>query len=189
MPTAAFLAGLWAITRVIRNVPEGVIGELWGEAVFVPAAAVPATDRPASGTPTRRAPTNATATGATATGAAGAAATGATLACRESGVLRFRGADYHAARVSLWRFPAPGRVEVMFEDGRPFHGFETDDPVAEHRCGADLYRVAYAFRETGWTSHWDVDGPQKSYEMITHYRRPGVADGRPLDGWPVFQRP
>ena len=34
------------------------------------------------------------------------------LTCREQGVLRFHGTDYHSGRVSLWRFPGQGRIEV-----------------------------------------------------------------------------
>ena len=93
------------------------------------------------------------------------------LRCRENGVLRFRGADYHAERGALWRFPGEGRVEVRYEDGRPFHDFVDDDPQAVHECGEDLYRVSYAFEGTAWTSIWDVKGPAKDYRMTTSYRR------------------
>ncbi|MEO0819845.1 MAG: DUF6314 family protein [Pseudomonadota bacterium] len=93
------------------------------------------------------------------------------LACRETGVLRFRGHDYHAERGSLWRFPRPGEVEVRYTDGRPFHAFPANDPVAEHLCGQDRYRVSYDFSPEMWTSLWEVQGPQKDYQMSTRYRR------------------
>ncbi|MEM6905760.1 MAG: DUF6314 family protein, partial [Pseudomonadota bacterium] len=115
------------------DVPDGVIGEFWGECDF--------------------------------------AADGAGLTCREAGVLRFKGQDYHADRASLWRFPAPGRVEVQYEDGRPFHDFISDEPVAEHLCGDDRYRVSYDFGTDAWVSVWDVQGPAKDYRMTTTYRR------------------
>ncbi|MBY8975172.1 hypothetical protein KHP62_05095 [Rhodobacteraceae bacterium NNCM2] len=104
-------------------------------------------------------------------GECGFAPDGEGLICRETGVLRFRGADYHAERSSLWRFPAPGKVEVQYDDGRPFHDFVDDEPEARHLCGEDLYRVSYDFGMNEWTSVWDVKGPAKDYRMTTVYRR------------------
>lgn len=131
--TQSFFRGAWNMVRIIENVPEGVIGEFWGEARFVP--------------------------------------DGQGLACRETGVLRFRGADYHASRVSLWRFPGEGRVEVQYDDGRPFHAFLEDAPRAVHDCGDDRYTVSYEFEPGSWVSRWDVRGPAKDYAMTTRYRR------------------
>ncbi|MEM9146712.1 MAG: DUF6314 family protein [Pseudomonadota bacterium] len=95
------------------------------------------------------------------------------LTCREAGVLRFRGGDYHAERVSLWRFGPEGRIEVRYEDGRPFHDFAFDDPQAVHDCGEDRYRVSYEFEPgaRAWSSRWEVVGPNKDYMMTTRYRR------------------
>ncbi len=95
------------------------------------------------------------------------------LTCREEGVLRFRGIDYHSGRVSLWRFPGRGQIDVRYEDGRPFHGFLIDEPQAEHHCGDDHYRVSYEFGPDTWLSLWEVDGPAKDYAMTTRYRRAG----------------
>lgn len=131
--TERYFRGRWQMMRIIENLPEGVIGEFWGEAVFQP--------------------------------------DGQGLTCRENGVLRFRGVDYHAERRSLWRFPDRARVEVQYEDGRPFHDFATDAPVAEHLCGEDHYRVSYQFGDDVWLSRWEVAGPQKDYQMSTRYRR------------------
>ncbi|MEM9063818.1 MAG: DUF6314 family protein [Pseudomonadota bacterium] len=101
------------------------------------------------------------------------------LLCREEGVLRFRGQDLHADRGSLWRFPSPGEVEVRYLDGRPFHSFPLARPTAEHLCGDDIYQVHYTFGSGAWSSVWSVSGPNKSYRMMTDYRR--VAEGsRPL---------
>ncbi|MEM0921840.1 MAG: DUF6314 family protein [Pseudomonadota bacterium] len=133
--TQSFFEGRWQMRRIIENVPEGVIGEFWGEAEFAP--------------------------------------DGAGLNCFEAGVLRFKGHDYHADRRSLWRFPGEGRVEVQYEDGRPFHDFVLEEPEAVHLCGEDRYRVAYDFGEDRWTSVWDVRGPGKDYVMTTQYRRIG----------------
>jgi hypothetical protein len=93
------------------------------------------------------------------------------LTCRETGVLRFRGEDYAASRVSLWRFPGGGRIEVRYEDGRPFHDFDEGRPEARHLCSEDAYRVSYEFAQNGWLSRWEVSGPRKDYVMITRYRR------------------
>lgn len=108
-------------------------------------------------------------------------ADGAGLTCRESGVLRFRGDDFHANRVSLWRFPGGDKIEVQYEDGRPFHDFVPDNPKAEHHCGDDAYRVTYAFQNHAWLSRWEVVGPSKDYVMTSRYRRTG-ADAPPA--WP-----
>lgn len=98
---------------------------------------------------------------------------GTGLTCRESGVLRFRGADYHAERQALWRFPGDAVIEVRYHDGRPFHAFVADDPQAVHDCGEDRYRVSYdfGFGPDSWISRWEVAGPAKDYEMTTRYRR------------------
>lgn len=133
MATQSFFTGRWQMIRIIENVPDGVIGEFWGEADFAP--------------------------------------DGAGLSCRETGVLRFQGADYHAERGSLWRFPAEGRIEVQYDDGRPFHDFVIDEPEAVHLCGEDRYRVTYEFDTDAWTSVWDVQGPRKDYRMTTRYTR------------------
>ncbi|HUF87626.1 MAG TPA: DUF6314 family protein [Thermohalobaculum sp.] len=93
------------------------------------------------------------------------------LVCEESGILRHRSGRYRAGRVTLWRFAGAGRVEVRFADGRPFHAFSAERPETEHRCGADRYRVAYAFDADRWLSRWLVCGPAKDFVMTTRYRR------------------
>jgi hypothetical protein len=139
--TQGWFRGHWQMMRIIENVPEGVIGEFWGECSFSPDGA-----RNSGG-----------------------------LICREQGVLRFRGADYHSGRISLWRFPGQGRIEVLYDDGRPFHDFAAEKPEATHLCGEDRYRVSYQFDPGGaadtWLSQWDVKGPAKDYVMTTRYQR------------------
>lgn len=93
------------------------------------------------------------------------------LECREAGVLRQAGRRFPAGRVTLWRFPGAGHVEVRFADGRPFHSFTADEPAAVHLCGADRYEVAYDFGVATWLSRWAVRGPGKDYVMTTRYRR------------------
>lgn len=140
--TQSYFAGQWQMVRIIENVPEGVIGEVWGEATF---------ERDAMG-----------------------------LICRESGVLRFNGADYHTGRTSLWRFGAGGHIEVQYEDGRPFHDFLMQEPIALAISGDDAFEVSYDFEPTTWTSRWEKMGGRVNYLMTTRYRakRPVPADRR-----------
>ena len=93
------------------------------------------------------------------------------LKCREDGVLRQDGRRFPAGRVTLWRFPGAGRVDVRFADGRPFHGFTANEPAAVHNCGADRYEVVYDFGDDAWLSRWWVRGPGKDYVMTTRHRR------------------
>lgn len=93
------------------------------------------------------------------------------LVCEERGVLRHDGGRYRSGRVTLWRFPGAGRVEVRFADGRPFHAFAADRPEAVHLCGADRYAVAYAFEGDRFLSRWVASGPGKDYVMTTRYSR------------------
>ena len=94
------------------------------------------------------------------------------LIYEESGQMHLPGqAPLQAERRYLWRFDDRG-VEVLFEDGRPFHRF---DPVGQgagtdHPCGADYYRVAYDFTDWPcWRAVWRVTGPRKDYESRTDY--------------------
>ena len=103
------------------------------------------------------------------------------LYCYESGVLRFKGEDYLAERGSLWIFPGGGQIEVRYADGRPFHAFLSDEPIAVHICGEDRYEVSYEFDEHTWISRWEVVGPTKDYMMTTRYRRIGYERKSRLD--------
>ena len=131
--TQSYFAGDWLIVRIIENAPEGVIGELWGEAHFVE--------------------------------------DGDGLACQEFGVMRFQGEDYHMERTSLWRFPEPGRVEVLYADGRPFHHFLTERPIALEFSGDASYEIVYEFEPDTWISRWEMAEAGRSYFMTTRYRR------------------
>ena len=131
--TQDYFRGQWLLVRIIENVPEGIIGEVWGEAQFVN--------------------------------------DGEGLTCREQGVMRFQGADYHTERTSLWRFPEAGRVEVLYEDGRPFHDFLTRDPIALTIEEDARYEIVYDFEPGTWISRWQLLGPGRNYMMTTRYRR------------------
>lgn len=91
----------------------------------------------------------------------------------ESGSLIMGQSRFSAERTYLWRAAGP-RIEVAFDDGRPFHDFdpETGGQATEHLCGQDLYRGGYDFREwTCWSVTWEVSGPRKDYTSITWYVR------------------
>ena len=91
----------------------------------------------------------------------------------EEGHLTFPGAQpLLATRRYLWRPDGPGRIAVLFADGRPFHDFGPDQPEARHWCDPDTYDVTYRFaRWPEWESVWQVAGPRKSYVMTSHYTR------------------
>lgn len=99
----------------------------------------------------------------------------------EEGVLTAPGRPpIQATRRTLWR-AAGGRIEVLFEDGRPFHVFDPGRTSSEvrHDCGADLYRGRYDF--AGWPEWrliWRVTGPRKDWISETlAVPEPGLASG------------
>lgn len=96
--------------------------------------------------------------------------TGTGLHYVEQGTLTLdAGGRFAAERAYLWRFAA-GRVEVAFDDGRPFHSFGVDGAGTDHPCGADHYRVRYDFGGWPlWRARWTVSGPKKSYVSDTTY--------------------
>ena len=130
--TQGYFQGDWQLVRIVENVREGVIGEVWGQAAFT--------------------------------------YDGAGLKCVETGVLRFSGQDYHTGRTSLWRFDGD-RIEVQYEDGRPFHDFLTRDPIALQIDGDARYEIVYDFQPGTWISRWQMLGPGTEYLMTTRYRR------------------
>ncbi len=96
------------------------------------------------------------------------------LAYDEEGALVLEGQGPVAAtRRYLWRPDGAGRVEVLFADGRAFHGFSlADGAKAEHWCDPDHYRVAYDFAAwPEWRAEWRVSGPRKAYRLWSRYRR------------------
>ncbi len=78
-----------------------------------------------------------------------------------------------ATRRYVWTAEA-GRIEVLFDDMRPFHTIplNTVRPETTHLCPPDRYHVAYDFAEfPSWTAIWRVEGPRKSYVMDSRYTR------------------
>ncbi len=105
------------------------------------------------------------------------------LIYREEGELRLgKAAPIRAERSYRWRTGADHRLEVLFEDGRPFHGFSPAKALsAQHFCDPDTYEVTYDFSGwPAWRAVWRVRGPRKDYEMTTDYAPlalgPGMGD-------------
>lgn len=97
------------------------------------------------------------------------------LIYREEGLLTLgAAAPLVATRSYLWRADGAGGIEVLFEDGRPFHGFGPDaGPEASHWCDPDTYHVTYDFAPwPDWSATWSVAGPSKAYRMVARYARP-----------------
>lgn len=196
LATEPYFLGRWQMVRLIESPTGGPLGEFWGEALFEPAEMAPppgaesdAAGRvdsmqgvlAAVGVPAEGAdPDVGAAVASGPEGGAGAAAregqdrfgaAASLLRCSESGVLRYQGHDYAAGRVTFWRFDPGGAIEVIYEDGRPFHRFSPGRPEATHLCGADTYDVDYAFGPDCWWSRWRVVGPNKDYWMTTRFTR------------------
>lgn len=79
-----------------------------------------------------------------------------------------------ASRTYIWQRGADG-IEVLFEDGKPFHVIKgaSGAPDAVHHCDPDLYHVSYDFAgwpET-WRAVWRVQGPRKNYRMVSEFSR------------------
>jgi len=92
----------------------------------------------------------------------------------ETGFLQLGAArTMSAGRRYLWRLGEAGRIEVFFEDGRPFHGFDPEGrPEAAHWCDPDDYRVTYDFADWPlWRATWRVRGPRKDYTMRAEHCR------------------
>jgi hypothetical protein len=92
----------------------------------------------------------------------------------EQGALTLGAAKMMASRVYLWRLDGPTGVQVLFEDGAPFHRFDWGriESTDEHQCGADHYAVRYSFVAETWHAHWRVTGPRKNYASSARYLRP-----------------
>ncbi len=106
----------------------------------------------------------------------------------EEGHLQFGGLHaIKATRRYFWAFPSPERVEVSFEDGKPFHFFLPDAARSEdtHFCDPDTYDATYDFTNWPiWRVEWRVEGPKKDYRMVSVYA-PLAAEPAPQ---PVLDR-
>lgn len=92
----------------------------------------------------------------------------------ECGMMQIAGgAQMRAERRYQWRLSAAG-IDVLFEDGRYFHGVDLGSacPEASHWCDPDSYGVCYDFSEwPAWSCVWHVRGPRKDYSMRSVYAR------------------
>jgi hypothetical protein len=92
---------------------------------------------------------------------------GPKLIHEETGVLETSSGRYNATRRYVWA-EASGRIEVSFDDMRPFHTIPLGEtrPETVHLCDPDRYHVAYDFTVwPRWRTVWTVEGPRKSYVM------------------------
>ncbi|MER5941909.1 DUF6314 family protein [Streptomyces sp. NPDC001928] len=102
---------------------------------------------------------------------------GGGLLHRESGTFVWQSVPRPAER-TLRFLPgsSPGRVDVRFADGRPFHDLDLTSGrhVADHPCSADLYRGEFTVvDEDHWRTLWRVRGPAKDLILTTDYAREG----------------
>lgn len=91
----------------------------------------------------------------------------------EAGALETTEGRFEATRRYVWS-EDQGRLDVHFEDMRPFHSIPlgVDRPETTYLCPPDRYNVAYDF--TGWPdwqSTWTVEGPRKDYVMVNRLQR------------------
>lgn len=92
---------------------------------------------------------------------------GALLRCTEAGMLEQGRQAFPARRETLWR-ATPSAIEVLFDDGRPFHSIEGRRAI--HDCAPDIYVLDYDFDGwPDWSVRWQVTGPRKSYRATTRY--------------------
>ena len=90
----------------------------------------------------------------------------------EEGWLETATGRFRATRRYVWTESA-GRLDVFFDDMRPFHSVALNVacPEAVHLCPPDRYQVAYDFSAWPvWRSTWQVEGPRKDYRMQTVFR-------------------
>ena len=94
----------------------------------------------------------------------------------EEGLLHYGAAPpMLATRSYLWRAAGDG-LEVLFADGRPFHGLGPGRLADRHHCAPDIYDVRYDF--TGWpvwTQEWAVTGPRKDARILSRFAPAGGA--------------
>ncbi|MFE0415588.1 DUF6314 family protein [Streptomyces tendae] len=144
----AYLAGRWRTERSVRDLASGLEGRFEGVTSF---------DRLDDGR-----------LGDGKLGEGG-------LISRESGDFTWRGVTRPAERTLRYEpGSGPGRADVRFADGRPFHGLDltTGHHVADHPCAADLYRGEFTVRGPDrWRTVWRVGGPAKDLLLTTDYLR------------------
>ena len=97
---------------------------------------------------------------------------GSRLVQDESGLLRYGvAAPMRATRRYVWHADDAG-LNVLFEDGRPFHIVPAAGDMALHQCPPDAYRVLYVFDLPGrFTTTWHVTGPRKDATLTSIFTR------------------
>ncbi|WP_282088743.1 DUF6314 family protein [Streptomyces tendae] len=154
----AYLAGRWRTERSVRDLASGLEGRFEGTTSF---------DGLGDAGPDGRAPDG--------RAPDGGALDGGGLISREQGHFTWQGVTRPAERTLRYEpGTGPGRADVRFADGRPFHGLDltTGHHVADHPCAADLYRGEFTVRGPDrWRTVWRVGGPAKDLLLTTDYLR------------------
>jgi hypothetical protein len=91
----------------------------------------------------------------------------------EEGALVLGNQTIKATRRYVWT-ASEGRLDVFFDDMRPFHSvpLHVAAPETVHLCDPDRYQVAYDFGSwPEWRSVWQVEGPRKDYVMTNVFTR------------------
>lgn len=97
----------------------------------------------------------------------------------ETGTLSFNNQiPLKSERRYLWS-PSAAGFDIHFDDSRFFHHFDLPTDAdgggnfkARHWCDPDDYNVQYDLsRFPDWSSQWQVNGPRKSYKIISKYKR------------------
>ena len=101
---------------------------------------------------------------------------GGALTYREWGNLTSTAFQGPVSRVLRYLITGPGRADVFFEDGAPFHLVDLRAGAwhAEHRCGRDTYIGRYRIVDLNrWRLRWRVQGPSKDHTIATSFKRHG----------------
>jgi len=96
---------------------------------------------------------------------------GARLIQDETGTLVLGDRSLKATRRYIWT-EINGRLDVFFDDMRPFHSVPLKVATYQtvHQCDPDHYQVAYDFSQwPNWSARWQVEGPRKDYVMTSHF--------------------
>lgn len=94
---------------------------------------------------------------------------GGILVQNETGELAWgahRGPAYR--RLRMHPTGDPGVLEVLFDDGRPFHFLDlrSGATAVEHPCGRDNYVGEFRVESAAaWSYRWTVTGPAKTFRL------------------------